>query len=43
VPDGAPDVNKIKLIDYDFAKYGSTAVRTRLLSRWTTDVKNGPR
>ena len=43
VPDGAPDVNKIKLIDYDFAKYGSTAERTKLLSRWTTEVKNGPR
>ena len=31
VPPEAPDLSKIKLIDYDFAKYGSSAVRTRLL------------
>lgn len=43
VPDGAPDISKIKLIDYDFAKYGSTAVRTRLLGRWTSEVKNSPK
>lgn len=40
VPPEAPDVSKMKLIDYDFAKYGSSAERKRLLSRWTTDVKN---
>ena len=43
VPDGAPDISKIKLIDYDFAKYGSTATRTRLLGRWTTEIKNSPK
>jgi len=43
VPDGAPDITKIKLIDYDFAKYGSTATRTRLLGRWTNEVKNAPK
>lgn len=41
VPPEAPDVSKIKLIDYDFAKYGSSAERNRLLSRWTKEVKNG--
>ena len=40
-PPEAPDLSKIKLIDYDFAKYGSAAERTRLLSRWTREVKNG--
>ena len=40
-PPEAPDLSKIKLIDYDFAKYGSAAERTRLLSRWTHEVKNG--
>ncbi len=41
VPPEAPDMANIKLIDYDFAKYGSSAERTRLLSRWTREVKNG--
>lgn len=40
VPPEAPDVSKIKLIDYDFGKYGSSAERKRLLSRWTQEVKN---
>ena len=34
-------MSKMKLIDYDFAKYGSAAERTRLLSRWTREIKNG--
>jgi len=41
VPPESPDTSKIKLIHYDFEKYGSSAERTRLLSRWTKDVKNG--
>ena len=41
IPPEAPDISKIKLIDYDFAKYGSPAERTRLLSRWTKEIKNG--
>ncbi len=40
IPAEAPDISKIKLIDYDFAKYGSSEVRKRLLSRWTKEVKN---
>jgi iron(III) transport system substrate-binding protein len=40
VPSEAPDTSKIKLINYDFARYGSSAERTRLLSRWTKEVKN---
>ncbi len=40
VPPEAPDPSKVKLIAYDFAKYGSSAERKRLLSRWTEEVKN---
>ncbi len=40
VPPEAPDVSKIKLINYDYAKYGSSAERQHLLSRWTQEVKN---
>ena len=43
VPPEAPDLSKIKLIEYDFATYGSVATRTRLLSRWTSEVKNAPK
>ncbi|HEX7646209.1 MAG TPA: ABC transporter substrate-binding protein [Noviherbaspirillum sp.] len=37
-----PDVKKIKLIKYDFAKYGSTAERKRLLDRWEKEVNSLP-
>jgi iron(III) transport system substrate-binding protein len=40
VPPEAPDLSKLKLIAYDFDKYGSSAERNRILSRWTKDVKN---
>ncbi len=33
-----PKPNEIKLINYDFVKYGSTAVRTRLLARWEQEI-----
>jgi iron(III) transport system substrate-binding protein len=42
-PPQAPDFSKIKFIDYDFAKYGSSAERRRLLSKWDNDVKNLPK
>ena len=35
----SPKFTTIKLIDYDFAKYGSSAERTRLLQRWDQAVK----
>ncbi len=34
----APDFSKIKLIDYDSAKYGASAERKRLIDRWERDV-----
>jgi iron(III) transport system substrate-binding protein len=34
-----PDFKKVKLIDYDYAKYGSAAVRRQLLVRWERSVK----
>ena len=43
MPPEAPDLSKIKLIEYDFAKYGSSATRKRLLGKWTDEVKNAPK
>lgn len=39
----APTFPAIKLIDYDTAKYGQPAERTRLLSRFEKEVKTQPR
>lgn len=38
-----PDVKHIKLINYDFAKYGSGAERKRLLERWEKEVNSLPK
>jgi iron(III) transport system substrate-binding protein len=40
--DKAPDLSSIKLIDYDFKKYGSSDERKRLLAKWDTDVSTLP-
>ncbi len=42
-PDESPDLTKLKLIDYDFVKYGSSAERKRLLKRWDDEVGSLPR
>ncbi|MGI9423791.1 MAG: ABC transporter substrate-binding protein [Hyphomicrobiaceae bacterium] len=39
----APDLSSIKLIDYDFKKYGSSNERRRLLKKWDDDVSALPR
>jgi iron(III) transport system substrate-binding protein len=42
-PEKAPKLGDIKLINYDFVKYGSSAERRRLLSKWDNEVKNLPK
>ena len=39
----APDLSKIKLIDYDFKKYGSSEERKHLLKKWDDEVSSLPR
>jgi iron(III) transport system substrate-binding protein len=43
VPKESPNLAEIKLIDYNFAKYGSSAERTRILQKWDAEVRNAPR
>ena len=43
LPPQAPKFAEIKLINYDFAKYGSAAERKRLLERWEKEVNSQPR
>jgi iron(III) transport system substrate-binding protein len=43
VPPQAPKLAEIKLINYDFAKYGTTAERTRLLTKWDKEVATLPK
>jgi iron(III) transport system substrate-binding protein len=38
----SPDLSTIKLIDYDFKKYGSSEERKRLLQKWDTEVSTLP-
>ncbi len=38
----APDMSMIKLIDYDFVKYGSSDERKRLLQKWDDEVSTLP-
>lgn len=37
-PPEAPSLDTVKLIDYDFAKYGSSEERKRLLGRWDAEI-----
>ena len=38
----SPDLSSIKLIDYDFTKYGSSDERKRLLKKWDDEVSTLP-
>jgi iron(III) transport system substrate-binding protein len=38
----SPDLSSIKLINYDFKKYGSSAERKRLLKKWDDEVSTLP-
>jgi iron(III) transport system substrate-binding protein len=43
VPAQAPKLTEVKLIDYDFVKYGSSAERKRLLGKWDAEVSTLPK
>jgi iron(III) transport system substrate-binding protein len=43
IPKEAPKLSEIKLVDYDFKKYGSSAERRRLLDKWDREVNALPR
>lgn len=38
-----PDFKKIRFIPYDYAKYGASAERRRLIARWEKEVNSLPR
>ena len=38
-----PDFRKIRFIDYDYAKYGASAERRRLIARWEKEINSLPR
>jgi iron(III) transport system substrate-binding protein len=43
IPDKAPKLSEMKLIAYDFAKYGSADERKRLITRWEKEVGSLPK
>ncbi len=42
-PERVKALEKAKLINYDFATYGSTSERKRLIDKWDREVKSAPR
>ncbi|MFN3686285.1 ABC transporter substrate-binding protein [Salinarimonas sp.] len=42
-PEQAPNLDQIRLIDYDFARFGSSEERSRLLARWDAEIGSAPR
>jgi iron(III) transport system substrate-binding protein len=43
LPPQVPKLTDIKVIDYDFAKYGSSSERRRLLDRWEKEINALPK
>jgi iron(III) transport system substrate-binding protein len=43
IPPEAPRFENVRLIDYDFARWGNAQERTRLLDRWQREVRAGAR
>jgi iron(III) transport system substrate-binding protein len=43
VDPNVPDFKKIKLINYDYKKYGASDERRRLIARWEKEVNSLPR
>lgn len=43
VPELAPDLDAINLIDYDFDRFGTPEVREALVGRWTNEIFPVPR
>jgi iron(III) transport system substrate-binding protein len=43
IPEKAPRLSEMKLIAYDFAKYGSADERKRLIARWEKEVGSLPK
>ena len=38
-----PTIDDVRLVKYDFEKYGKAAERRRLVERWTREVESLPR
>jgi iron(III) transport system substrate-binding protein len=43
IPPQAPRFENVRLIDYDFARWGSAEERTRIITRWEREVRAGAR
>jgi iron(III) transport system substrate-binding protein len=43
LPPQIPKLSDVKVIAYDFAKYGSAAERKRLLDRWEKEINAAPK
>jgi iron(III) transport system substrate-binding protein len=43
IPPNTPKLEDVKLINYDFAKYGQASERKRILDRWEKEISSLPK
>lgn len=43
LPPMVPKLTDVKVIDYDFSKYGASETRKRLLERWEKEINSAPK
>jgi iron(III) transport system substrate-binding protein len=43
LPPNTPQLGDVKLIDYDFTRWGSSTARAALVGRWEKDIASAPR
>ncbi|MEP7329962.1 MAG: ABC transporter substrate-binding protein [Betaproteobacteria bacterium] len=43
LPPQVPKLTEVKVIDYDFSKFGASDLRRRLLERWEKEINSAPR
>jgi iron(III) transport system substrate-binding protein len=43
IPPNTPKLEEVKLINYDFAKYGQASERKRILDRWEKEISSLPK
>jgi len=43
LPPMVPKLTDVKVIDYDFSKFGASETRKRLLERWEKEINSAPK
>jgi len=43
LPPMVPKLTDVKVIDYDFSRFGASETRKRLLERWEKEINSAPK